>query len=193
MKPLATSHRWLVWLCMCPPPKSVTLIDKLAYALLTLIVFIGNAGTFASCGAFSWKYATIDLAASLYSVMNIAANFGVVYACCSITLFDRAKVKIILDKLTGIYRKCECVESVNCVLTVSIWYPNFRNQKFIFIIIFTLNFDFRRSKPRSIPIFNRGQREKWMDLVNVLQIHAVLVLKQFHYDNNLNFSVLDGI
>lgn len=103
MKPLPTSKRVLIWMCMCTPHKSATIIDKLAYALFTLIIFIGNAGTLVSCAVFFWKYASIDLAASLYALMNIAANSGVIYACCSIALIDRAKVNGIFEKLTAIY------------------------------------------------------------------------------------------
>lgn len=91
---------------MCTPHKFATTLDKLAYAIFTLIVFIGNAGTLVSCTIFFWKYASIDLAASLYALINIAANIGVIYPCCLIAWTDRAKVNLIFEKLAAIYKTC---------------------------------------------------------------------------------------
>lgn len=107
MKPLTTSNRIMIWMCMCTPPKSATTLNKWAFALCAVIVFIGNAGTLVSCAVFFWRYATIDLASALYALMNIGANFGVVYACCSIILVDRGKVHRSFQKLTAIYNDCK--------------------------------------------------------------------------------------
>lgn len=67
MKPLALTKRLLMWTCMCTPHKSATIADKLAYAFIASIVFIGNAGTLITCTVFFFEYASIDLASSLYA------------------------------------------------------------------------------------------------------------------------------
>lgn len=147
MKPLVTIERVLIWTCMCTPHKSATTLNKLAYAFFALIVFIGNAGTLVSCTVFFFNYASIDLASSLYALMNIAANTGVVYACCSIALVDRAKVRRIFGKLTAIYnnRKCIICHLIQWKRSKS----QFNTNEF-----FILSFHFRSDRSELIPIFN---------------------------------------
>lgn len=107
MEPLKTSNLVLTWMCMCMPNKKPNAAQRFLYVAFASIVHIANASALISCAAFFFKYVTIDLKQSLYALMNIAANFGVIYACVYVECFDRTNLNKIFKKLSKIYVACK--------------------------------------------------------------------------------------
>lgn len=104
MEPLVTNRRCLTWLCICEADKSTNRWKKFAHAIYAVTVVVGCIGAFASSFAYSWKFASIDLGKSLFSLMFVAAEITAIYSALVGMILMRHKIDPIFNSLSTIYR-----------------------------------------------------------------------------------------
>lgn len=104
MKPLKTSHQCLIWLCMCPAPDATTTRwQKTSYTICGFVVLISIISAFVANVMFFVRFISMDLEQSLFAVMFVAAQFGVIYMALSAIILKRQKIQKIFKDLTIIY------------------------------------------------------------------------------------------
>lgn len=102
MEPLVTAKQMLIWLCICPSPKSSSKSTKIAHILCTILVFMGNVLGTITHSMFLFKLSSIDVKGSVFSFMGATGFAGMIYVM--ITAFSfRYQVRAILDQLSIIY------------------------------------------------------------------------------------------
>lgn len=104
MEPLKTTHRCLIWLCMCPAEETASRWQKFAYNTFGTIVLVAIISGFVANVVFCVRFISIDLERSMFAVMFVAAQFGVIYMALVAIFFKRQKINTIFKNLTIIYR-----------------------------------------------------------------------------------------
>lgn len=107
MKPLETNQRILILFCLYPFDKNMKLHLKLLYTIFALSIFLMNVCALVSNTVFFFKFLSINLEESFYSLFQISGIFGVI--CIVINAyFSRNKILEIFNGLTDIYDTCKC-------------------------------------------------------------------------------------
>lgn len=106
MKPLETTHRCLIWLCMCPADKSSNQWQKISYTIFGAAALIAIISGFISNVIFCIRFISIDLERSMFAIMFVAAQFGVIYMALVVILLMRPKIDRVFKNLAIIYGKC---------------------------------------------------------------------------------------
>lgn len=110
MKPLQTTHRCLIWLCMCAAPNATSnRWQKIAYTICGSIVLVSIISAFLSNIVFCVQFISIDLERSMFAVMFVAAQFGVIYMALTAIISKRQKIQMIFEDLAIIYDRGKCI------------------------------------------------------------------------------------
>lgn len=107
MKPLVTSKKVLILLCMCPDDKSFSIWKKIIRVVFAVMVFVLNAWVVEAHFSFFLKFMSINLAESLYAIMYAIAFFAPVYGMIIIFLL-RNQIGCIFKNLSVIYDASKC-------------------------------------------------------------------------------------
>lgn len=78
MKPLETNRSVLIWFCLYPFDKNMKLHLKLLYTIFALSIFLMNVCALVSSIVFFFKFLSINLEESFYSLFQITGIFGVI-------------------------------------------------------------------------------------------------------------------
>lgn len=103
MEPLPTTRRNLIWLCMCPPDKSSSRWQRLAYAIYTIICLGSVLACFSGSLAFCIKFLSIDLRRSTFSFVFTVGEFSVIYMGLVAINLMRRRIDTIFQTLSMIY------------------------------------------------------------------------------------------
>lgn len=107
MMPLETNRRILILFCLYPFDKNTRPHLKLLYTIFSLSIFLINVCALVSSTVFFFKFLSINLEESFYSLFQITGIFGVI--CLVINAyFSRNKILEIFNGLTDIYDACKC-------------------------------------------------------------------------------------
>lgn len=116
MRPLITSQRMLIWLCLCPGDENISKRDKFHHILFTFTLYVIAIITFACSAAHFSMYLRIDLEKSLYSLFQISAVISVTYTTITV-FFLRHKIAAIFMNLSEIYKASESrFDTILCLL-----------------------------------------------------------------------------
>lgn len=105
MKPLATNHRVLIWICACPAEKGASKWTKRTYCVFALMVFLFVFGSFALSSLFLYKFLVSD-SSGFYALFQAAGAFTAIYLhICAV--LNQHKIVTLFTNLTEIYDTCE--------------------------------------------------------------------------------------
>lgn len=104
MEPLLTNRRVLRWLCGYSASETDSEWIKLAYFILTLVIFLANSTSAISSAVFVWENVSIDLEESLYAVAQVCGSSAVTYVSILIFLL-RHKITATINRLSEIYNE----------------------------------------------------------------------------------------
>lgn len=101
MKPLPTTQRVLIWLCVCPDKKATKWqqFAHITFTILNAIVLL--SGTISSL-FFTIQFVMTNLEDTLYAIAQIAGGSCVSYNL-SVAYIFRYEINAILDSLSKIY------------------------------------------------------------------------------------------
>lgn len=102
MKPLVTSRRVLIWLCMCSSEKTASHSKKLAYAIFGFVSALSTATGSVASAVFVQKYVFTSLEVTLYVLMNLSGAIGLFYSW-AVAFVARDGVDAIFERLSMIY------------------------------------------------------------------------------------------
>lgn len=104
MKPLETTQRCLIWLCMCYPTcdESTTARNKW-HKIFTIAVLTNQIISMMANFAFCFKFISIDVARCLSAFMCCAAESVLIYMFITAMILIRPKMNNIFKDLTSIY------------------------------------------------------------------------------------------
>lgn len=100
------SQLMLTWLSLCPADEKNSKWKKCCYILFTVTMFLIELIGFICSLAYLLTYVRKDLEKALYSVFQIAATSGVIYAMTAV-FFLRHKMSDIFTNLSKIYKASE--------------------------------------------------------------------------------------
>lgn len=101
-KALATNHRLLVWLCVCPPDESTNCGRRPLRFIFPFTVCTFICCTMLSSVAFIVKFISTDFEACLYGLFQIAANTAI-WNVIIVAVIHRQRIGAIVTKLSDIY------------------------------------------------------------------------------------------
>lgn len=104
--PLQTTRCVLTWLYLYPADQNTNKWKKLAYIIVSLIVFIVNVCGLAASVAFFMKFVSTDLEESIYALFQITGILPQI-ASMLVAFALRQKIFVIFEKLTTIYIECK--------------------------------------------------------------------------------------
>lgn len=107
MKPLKITQQVLMWLCMCPAGESSSVVKKVAYTTISLIIFAINFGCTFSGFTYVVVYRSTDLKGCLFAFMASSATLVVLYTMTS-AYYMRHGIKQLFEKLSVICRGSKC-------------------------------------------------------------------------------------
>lgn len=108
MKPLTTYKRLLIWFCGCFPDENISKWQKLTHAIFTVTVFMVIIFAISISVAFFYKFVSIDLESSLYTIFQISSMSSVGYLIVFLYI-SRQRITKVLDDLTKIYDESKCI------------------------------------------------------------------------------------
>lgn len=79
VEPLATAHRMMKWLSMCPPEESATSRQRRLYIAYTLAIFFINVVAFSASVTYCLKLFSIDFDGTMFAFMCVIADFALIY------------------------------------------------------------------------------------------------------------------
>lgn len=103
MEPIETVKQMLIWLCVCPSPKSASKSAKLAHLAFTVFVFSGNIGGAITHGFFLFKFGATDLKGSIFSFMGSTGFSAILYVMIILSSMGH-QITSILGQLSIIYK-----------------------------------------------------------------------------------------
>lgn len=103
MKPLVTTRRYLVWLCLCSPDESSSKWHKVAYVTFTTAVSIMLLSHIATNTAYCLTNFSTNLESCLFVFLCIAGQFSVTYTLLIALIQMPLKIDKILKSLQTIY------------------------------------------------------------------------------------------
>lgn len=106
MKPLVTNYRVLTWLCVCPPEESINRRRKLVYIPLISSILIGNIFFVWTSIVFFTKTVSVNLEASLFSLLQILAFSNIIYLIIVASILRR-QIAGLFSGLSRIYDESE--------------------------------------------------------------------------------------
>lgn len=107
VQPLLKIQRLLIWLCMHTADESLSVWQKMARILFTLIVFTSNLCTFATCLAYSCEYYSIDVNGTILALTTVVSEIGIIYIMI-MTILMNQKIVVNFENLTQIYADSKC-------------------------------------------------------------------------------------
>lgn len=102
IRPLHTTRRVLTWLCLYPADKNTSKLTKLAYIIVSSIVFTTCLYCSASSIVYFMKYVSTDSEEALYALILCIGVLPLIIAIL-IAFALRHKITVIFEKLTNIY------------------------------------------------------------------------------------------
>lgn len=111
MKPLSTTERILIWLCMCPPKKSTNECKKRVYFVFAFVVFISFLFSLVAHIVYITEFFAVNLPGCLFAFLGVIGFWGVMYIMMAAFIM-RQKMGNILENLSTIYDGSEC--DLNC-------------------------------------------------------------------------------
>lgn len=129
MKPLVTSQRVLIWLCMCSSERIASQSKKLMYAIFGLISVLSTIVGLIAAVTFVYKYMFTSLELTLYVLMNVSGGAGLLYSW-AVAFTARDKVNAIFERLSLIYDaskqwRLPCARPNTCSKTAPLIWNNF--------------------------------------------------------------------
>lgn len=100
---MALAKQVLTWFCMCEDNHSTSQSKKKLYAILTLVMFIGDIDSIAASAMYFLKYVSTDFGGSLYAAFQVCDAFAAAYAVL-IGVIMRHKMEQLFEGLSDIYR-----------------------------------------------------------------------------------------
>lgn len=151
MEPLETPKCIFTLQCVYPAAKSTTKWKRIGYISFALMIFCGTFfGTVAHL-AYLLKFSKIDFKGSIFACSGIIVFSGVMYIIVTIFVL-RNQISAIFDNLVSIYDTCEYRRDLIFFRPFNLsWFPNSR-QIYGFA-----------------SVFGSCKRNKWMDMVILLQ------------------------
>lgn len=107
MRPLATTHRSLVWLCLCTPDKPTTKWHKRSYAAFTTIISIILVCHVSANAVYCLKTLSQDLEKCLFVLLSFIGESCVTYTLLIGLVQMPRKIEKIFRKLQTIYNSCK--------------------------------------------------------------------------------------
>lgn len=104
MQPLQTTHRCLIWFCICPSDTSTTKWQKLGHITFAVVNSALLFCDVAANVAFCWKFISTDLERCLSTLMSFSACISTAYSVIIAVTLMRRKIHIIFKDLTAIYQ-----------------------------------------------------------------------------------------
>ena len=98
MKPLKGIQQVLIWLSMCPSEKSLSLLMRISYTTIFLIIFLINFGCTISGFMYFIEFRSTDLKGCLFAFMASSATLVVLYTMMS-TYHMRHKINQLFEKV----------------------------------------------------------------------------------------------
>lgn len=111
MKPLRTTKRVLIWLCMCPAAARSTKKKKIAHFIFAFVIFIIILAATIANSVASLKFMSIDMTESVFTFMGSFVNLGTIYALIS-AYRSRQNIHKILTNLSIIYGESRSFENL---------------------------------------------------------------------------------
>lgn len=103
IKPLATIHRVLTWICVCQADKNTSKWKKFCFIIITCILFVTIFFSFATSYVFFTNTVSTDLEEALYALLQVFAFAGLAYVVTSAVIL-RQKFEVFLKSLSEIYQ-----------------------------------------------------------------------------------------
>lgn len=98
---------------MCPADESASQWQKFAYNICGTIAVVSIISGFVSNVVFCVQFISLDLERSMFAVMFVAAQFGVIYMAVVAIIFKRQKINTIFKNLAIIYGDGKCAEMIS--------------------------------------------------------------------------------
>lgn len=102
INPLKTNQQVFTWLCVCPPDKSASNLQKKMHFALILTVAAIIFSTLVSSFTFFLKYISVDFEACLYGLFQVAAKMSALNVVVAGLIYRRHITDIFKD-LSKIY------------------------------------------------------------------------------------------
>lgn len=104
MKPLESTRRALIWLCVISDGAS-SIWKKMANIAFTILLLLFFVTGFTTSIIFFLKFVSIDLEEALYALFQIAGTTDGLYIM-TVGYLTRRKINRALESLTKIYHAC---------------------------------------------------------------------------------------
>lgn len=102
MIPLATNRQVMTWLCMHPADASDSKRKRMYYILFTTAVCASGLSALVSSVVFITQFISVDFAACLYAVYQVAAE-SAIFNAIIVAFIKRHQIVDLFTKLTEIY------------------------------------------------------------------------------------------
>lgn len=107
MKPLATNHRVLTWLNVCPAADTSTKREKNLYFAFSVFILIFELSVLIGSILFFIKYWSINLEDAFFAFFQISAMFGFLYMTLTAYVL-RQKISTIFENVKSIFNESNC-------------------------------------------------------------------------------------
>lgn len=102
MRPLQTTERVLIWLCLLPADKTTSKWTKLSYFAFSAVVVTSNVTFFAASIVFFMRFYSTDLHGSFYAIFQITGMLPII-AMIIVSFCMRRKIEMIFEMFRQIY------------------------------------------------------------------------------------------
>lgn len=107
-RPLESAQRMFTLLCLYPADKNTKKLKKLAYVLLTSLIFISEIIVVTGSLLFFTKHVSTNLTLSLYGFFQLSsASMAYTFVAYTFLFLSKHKIITIFEKLTEIYYDCK--------------------------------------------------------------------------------------
>lgn len=103
MEPLDTNRKLFTWLCIYPIANQYEKFVKIIFCSIMILIVIT---VFVSGIFFVCKHLSIDMASTLFALVQIIGSIDLFYTLIISYIFSESIVEIFVD-LCGIFEKCE--------------------------------------------------------------------------------------
>ena len=105
MKPLATSHRVMTWVCLLPANENTSKWEKRSYIALNVILVLTVLALFSSSLTYVIKFRSIDSEGAFFSLFTTAGATAMGNTIIVAFVF-RHKIPPFFEQLAEVYEKC---------------------------------------------------------------------------------------
>lgn len=115
VKPLASSHRVLTWLCVLPAEENTRKLEQRLYVALLLALIASDVAVAISSFMYILNFKSHSLQDNSIALQELLAAIPVANTIIMAFLF-RHKIPPMLGKLLGFYKKCMEIFSFNYLI-----------------------------------------------------------------------------